>query len=262
MNIGNDLSGKVALITGGSRGIGASIAHAYAQAGARVVLASRTLASCEAVATEVRAAGGQALAIACHTGDRKQIDAMVQRVLADYGRIDICVNNAATNPHFGALLDATDEMWDKTLQVNIKGYFAVAQLCARAMLQRRVAGSHDSIGKIINVASVAGLTPGRHMGVYSVTKAGVIMLTKALAQELATQGIQVNAIAPGVIQTKFSSTLWTNEALTTQVTDKTGRLGQPDDIAGAALFLATSASDYVNGSVMVVDGGLEVAGTF
>lgn len=249
-----DLQNKVAIITGGSRGIGAAIAQAYAAAGARVVVASRKLENVQPVADEITAAGGTALALAAHTGEREQIQALVAQTVAAFGTVDIAVNNAATNPHFGPLLEATEEQWDKTLQVNVKGYFWLCQAVAPLMLER---GS----GKIINITSVAGLTPGTMMGVYSVSKAAVIMLTQSLAQELGPRGVQVNAIAPGVIQTKFSTALWSNERLVAGVQRRAGRLGQPDDVAGAALFLAADASDYINGSVLTVDGGLEVAAT-
>lgn len=246
-----DLHNKVAIITGGSRGIGEAIAQAFAGAGAKIVVASRKLENVQPVADAINAAGGQALAVACHTGERAQIESLVQRTVDTFGTVDIAVNNAATNPHFGPLLEATDEMWDKTLQVNVKGYFTLCQTVAPIMLER---GS----GKIINIASVAGLTPGAGMGVYSVTKAAVLMLTQSLAQELGPQGIQVNAIAPGVIKTKFSTALWSNEKLVKGIERRAGRLGEPDDVAGSALFLAAPASDYVNGTVLVVDGGIEV----
>jgi NAD(P)-dependent dehydrogenase (short-subunit alcohol dehydrogenase family) len=252
---GTDLSGKVALITGGSRGIGAAIAQAYASAGAAVAIVSRKRENGQPVADAITRDGGKAIALACHTGDRAQIAAAIAEVVAAFGGLDIVVNNAATNPQFGALLDATDEMWDKTLQVNVKGYFAVAQIAVPHLLKR-------GGGKIINVASIAGISPGRSMGVYSVSKAAVLMLTQALAQELGPQGIQVNAIAPGVIQTKFSAALWTDTALASSVTVKSGRIGQPEDLEGVALLLASSASNYINGSVIVVDGGLGVAGPF
>ncbi len=250
-----DLSNKVALITGGSRGIGEAIAHAYAQHGAKVVVASRKIDNVQSVADAINAAGGHAIAIACHTGDRAQIKAMIARTVTEFGGLDIVVNNAATNPHFGSLLSATDEQWDKTFQVNVKGYFAVIQEAAPYFIKQ----GH---GKIINMASVAGISPGQMMGIYSASKAAVIMMTKSLAQELATQGIQVNAIAPGVIETKFSTALWSNAHLTATVNRKAGRIGQPNDLAGTALFLASSASDYVTGTVIIVDGGLEVGGSF
>ncbi|MEO6060531.1 MAG: glucose 1-dehydrogenase [Thermoflexales bacterium] len=253
--IGFDLSGRVAFVTGGSRGIGEAIARAYARAGAAVAVSSRKRENVQPVADAITRGGGKAIALACHTGDRAQIAAAIAEVVATFGGLDIVVNNAATNPQFGPLLDATDEMWDKTLQVNVKGYFAVAQIAVPHLLKR-------GGGKIINMASIAGITPGRMMGVYSVSKAAVLMLTQALAQELGPQGIQVNAIAPGVIQTKFSAALWSNLALSASLTEKSGRIGQPEDLEGAALLLASSASNYINGSVIVVDGGLEAAGAF
>lgn len=253
--IGFDLTGKVALVTGGSRGIGEAIARAYARAGASVAIVSRKRENGQPVADAINRDGGKAMALACHTGDRAQIAAAIAEVVAAFGGLDIVVNNAATNPQFGALLDATDEMWDKTLQVNVKGYFTVAQIAVPHLLKR-------GGGKIINIASIAGLSPGRNMGVYSVSKAAVLMLTQALAQELGPQGIQVNAIAPGVIQTKFSAALWTDTALASSVTVKSGRIGQPEDLEGVALLLASSASNYINGSIIVVDGGLGVAGPF
>jgi NAD(P)-dependent dehydrogenase (short-subunit alcohol dehydrogenase family) len=246
-----DLRNKVAIITGGSRGIGAEIARAYAAAGANVVVASRRIENVQPVADAINAAGGTALAVACHTGEREQVLALVDQTLAAFGTVDIAVNNAGTNPHYGPLLEASEAIWDKTLQVNVKGYYWLAQAVAPIMVER-------SAGKIINMASVAGLRPGANMGVYSVSKAAVIMLTQALAQELAPRGVQVNAIAPGVIRTRFSAALWGSAELLGRIEGRVGRLGEPDDVAGAALLLASSASDYISGAVLVIDGGNEV----
>lgn len=255
MSNSDTLSGKVAIVTGSSRGIGEAIARAYAAAGARVVIVGRSPENARAVADSITAAGGAALAVAAHTGRREQVRALVEQTTARFGPADIIVNNAATNPHFGPLLEATDEMWQKTLQTNLMGYLWLAQAVAPGMLAR-------GAGKIINISSIAGRQPARLMGVYSVTKAAVLMLTEALAVELGPRGVQVNAIAPGVIQTKFSTLLWSNAALAAEVQGRAGRLGQADDVAGAALFLASSASDYVNGATLVVDGGLSAGGAF
>ena len=246
------LTGKVAIVTGSSRGIGEAIARSFAEAGARVVIVSRSLENAQPVADSINATatnGGSALAVACHTGRKEQILALVQQTVDKFSTVDIVVNNAATNPHFGNLLDASDEQWQKTIQTNIMGYFWLIQAVAPFMLKQKS-------GKIINISSVAGLTPGQFMGIYSVTKAAINMLTQSLAQELGAQGIQVNAIAPGLIETKFSGALLKNEQLVEGITSRAGRIGQPQDIARAALYLASSASDYMNGHVMVVDGGV------
>jgi NAD(P)-dependent dehydrogenase (short-subunit alcohol dehydrogenase family) len=245
-----DLSNKVALITGASRGIGQAIAEGYAEAGAKVVLASRKQADLDTVAERIRAAGGEVLAMAAHTGNSEAIAAVVQSAISTYGGIDIVVNNAATNPHFGPILTAEESHWDKILDVNVKGYFRVVKACIESMTLR-------GGGKIINMASVAGLEPQPMMGVYSVSKAAVLMLTKVLAVELAPFNIQVNAIAPGFIKTKFSAALWQNpqinDAILKLIPQK--RMAEPSEIVGLAVYLASSASSFVTGSIFGIDGG-------
>ena len=250
-----DLTGKVALITGGSRGIGLAIAQAYAAAGAKVALASRKQSAVDEAASIIRQAGGEALAVAAHTGDGAAVTNLVERVVDHYGGLDILVNNAATNPHFGPFLSAEDSHWDKILDVNVKGYFRVAKACVPAM---RARGG----GKIVNVASVAGLEPQPMMGVYCVSKAAVLMMTEVLAAEVAADNIQVNAIAPGFIKTKFSQVLWStpdiHDRLVQAVPQR--RMAEPEEIAGIAVYLASAASSFTTGATFVVDGGQLAAG--
>lgn len=245
-----DLSGRVAIVTGASRGIGKSIAAEYARAGAKVVLASRKQDALDEAAREIRAEGGEAIGIAAHNGDKSALKNLVDQTVSHFGRLDILVNNAATNPHFGATLEAADSYWRKTIEVNLMGNVWLSQAAVEVM--RSMGG-----GKIINVASIVGIKPGRFQGIYSVTKAGVISLTKSLAVELGDDNIQVNAIAPGLVRTKFAQALWGDQALLDPVLARTpaGRIGQPGDICGIALFLASSASDFSSGAVFVIDGG-------
>lgn len=245
-----DLTGKVALITGASRGIGQAIAESYVAAGAKVVIASRKQAGLDDVAASLRAQGGDVLAIAAHTGSAEAVENLVQQAIATYGGIDIVVNNAATNPHFGPILFSEDGHWDKTYDVNVKGYFRVIKACVPSMRQR-------GGGKVINMASVAGKTPQPGMGVYCVSKAAVLMLTEVLAAELAQDNIQVNAIAPGFVKTQFSSVLWQNEEVYEAVlnTIPQHRMAEPEEIAGTAVYLASPASNFTTGAVFVIDGG-------
>jgi NAD(P)-dependent dehydrogenase (short-subunit alcohol dehydrogenase family) len=248
------LDGKVALITGASRGIGKAIALRFAQAGARVVVSSRKLDSVQAVAAEIEAAGGQALAVQAHVGQPDDVVALVARALEAYGRIDITVNNAATNPHFGPLLTADEGQWDKIMDTNAKGAFRVCKAVVPVM-------EAQGGGKIINLVSLAGLRPPPGMGLYGISKAAVIALTQQLAMELGQANIQVNAIAPGVIKTRFSQLLWQTPDIAGSILSRTplGRFGEPEDVAGLALFLASPASDFISGAVFVIDGGLNVA---
>jgi len=252
-----DLTGQVALITGASRGIGLAIAEALAAAGARVVLASRKQEAVDAAAARIRAAGGEALAVAAHTGEAAAVEALVARAAEQFGGLDILVNNAATNPHFGPFLTADESHWDKILDVNVKGYFRMAKACVPAM---RARGG----GKIVNVASVAGLEPQPMMGVYCVSKAAVLMMTEVLAAELAADNIQVNAIAPGFVKTKFSQVLWSTEAIHDRLVQAVPqkRMAAPEEIAGIALYLASPASSFTTGATIVVDGGQMAAGLY
>ena len=246
-----NLEGKVAVVTGASRGIGRSIAECLASAGAKVVVASRKQPALEEVAQSIRQSGGEAFACAAHNGDKDALYRLVDRTLERYGKLDILINNAATNPHFGTLLDAADSFWQKTIEVNLLGNVWLSQAAVKAM--RAGAG-----GKIVNVASIAGLNPGHFQGIYSITKAAVISLTKTLAIELGPDNIQVNAIAPGLVKTNFARTLWENDDLLREILARTPaqRIGEPSDIAGLALYLASEASNYTTGAVFVADGGL------
>lgn len=250
-----DLKDKVAIITGGSRGLGREIALAYAQAGAKVVVASRKQEGVDAVAAEIKEQGGTALAIAAHVGSEDVVAALIERTVEAFGGVDIAVSNAGTNPHFGPLLTATASQWDKIMEVNLRGAFFLSQQVAPIMQER-------GGGKIINMASVAGVKPQAAMGIYSVSKAGLIMLTQVLAQELGPSNIQVNAIAPGVIKTRFSRVLWQTPAFAEAIEGRTplGRLGEVNDVVGAALYLASPLSDYVTGSVLMIDGGMHIGG--
>ena len=247
------LEGKVALVTGASRGIGRAIALRLARAGARVAVSSRKLENVQAVADEIEAAGGEALAVQAHVGRPDDVTALAAHTVETFGRIDVAVNNAATNPHFGPALTADEGQWAKILDTNLTGAFRVCRAVVPHM-------EKQGGGKIINLASIAGLRPSPGMGVYSVSKAGVIMLTQVLALELGQANIQVNAIAPGVIKTRFSRVLWDTPHIAGPMLGRLplSRFGEPEDVAGLALYLACPASDYVTGAVFLVDGGMSV----
>ena len=247
---GIQLQDKVVVITGASRGIGEAVAHTFAAAGAKIVVASRKQESVDAVAAAIRAAGGDALAVAAHTGDEEAVQGLIDTAVATFGQVDVLINNAATNPHFGPIMTAETSHWDKTFDVNIKGYFRTARAVLPVM--QRQGG-----GKIINVASVAGIRQQPGMGVYCVSKAGVLMLTQVLAAELAGLNIQVNAIAPGFVKTKFSSAIWDNPELHRAVMQliPQHRMALPEELTGIMLYLASSASSFTTGAVFTVDGG-------
>lgn len=247
------LEGKVAIVTGASRGIGRAIAQRFAEAGAVVVVSSRKLGGVQAVAAEIKAAGGRALAIAAHVGDVEAIDGLVSRTVDAFGRVDVAVANAATNPHFGPILTADDAQWLKILDTNVLGAVRLARAVAPHM---QASGG----GKLIVMASVAGLRSSPGMGVYGVSKAALIQLTRQLAFELGPVNIQVNAIAPGVIKTRFSTLLWQTPEIAEPTLSRLplGRFGEVEDVAGLALFLASPAADYITGAVLPVDGGMNV----
>ena len=249
-----DLTGKVAIITGASKGIGEAIAHAYAAAGASVVVSSRKQHAVDEVAANIREAGGQAIGVAAHTGDAEAIANLVQQTVDAFGGVDIAVNNAATNPYFGPLLAAPESIWDKTLDVNLKGYVRLIQGVVPEMKKR-------GGGKIINNASVAGLDVSPGMGIYCISKAGVLMMTKVLANELAPDNIQVNALAPGFIKTKFSAAIWksSEKSKILQKVTPQKRIGEVEEITGIALYLAAPASNFTTGATFVVDGGLSIS---
>ncbi len=253
--MGERLRDKVAIVTGASRGIGAAIAAHMAEEGAKVVLVSRKIDGLQGVADEIRGNGGEAMPIACHVGHSDQRQAMLDEALKAYGKVDILVNNAATNPHFGPMLTIDERAWDKTFEVNVKGYFGMIQLVAGHLQQRKAKGS------VVNIASVVGQMAAPMQGVYAMTKAAVISMTRTLAMELGAAGIRVNAIAPGLIETKFAQVLVDNASIRKTIVDRTaaGRIGQPQDIAGGAVFLASDESDYLTGDVMVIDGGWTLA---
>ncbi|MEO6777002.1 MAG: glucose 1-dehydrogenase [Kofleriaceae bacterium] len=250
------LQDKVIVITGASRGIGEAIARAAVAAGAKVVLASRKQADLDKVAAEL---GSAALAIACHTGKPAEVDAMMARAVEVFGRVDGVVNNAATNPYFGPLIDTPDAAIDKTLEVNLRGYLYVARAFVKHARARAAAGNHG--GSIVNIASVAGIRAAPMQGIYGATKAAVISMTQTLAFELGSSNIRVNAIAPGLVETKFASALIHNPMIHDQVVHRTplGRHAQPAELAGAAVYLLSDAASFTTGTVLVVDGGMTSA---
>ena len=262
------LDGKVALVTGGSRGIGESIARVFAQAGAKVVIASRKKDGIEAAAERIRATrdGLEIEPIVCHTGKPEQIDALFAQTCERFGKVDVVVNNAATNPYFGPVVGTERAAFDKTVEVNLRAYLEVAQHAVAHWSDRLGSdqgadgGTHNSAGVIINVASVVAIIGAPMQGVYAMTKAGVVSLTRTLAVELGSCNIRVNAIAPGLVNTRLAAGIVNNPDMAKTIVDRTplGRYAEPDEIAGAALFLASDAASYVTGHTLVVDGGMTV----
>ena len=245
-----ELEGKVALITGASKGIGEAMARGLAEFGAKVVVSSRKADAVEAVAESFRADGLEASGIAANMGRIEDIEALVDKVVGVYGGLDILINNAATNPVYGPIQQTDERAFDKIIDVNLKGPFA---LCNKAYPIFKDRGG----GAIIHISSIGGLTPEQGIGMYSVSKAALINLTKAMAQDWGPDNIRVNAICPGLIKTKFSEALWSDEANLKRFLHSIplGRLGRADDIAGLAVYLASDASAYCTGGVYMADGG-------
>jgi NAD(P)-dependent dehydrogenase (short-subunit alcohol dehydrogenase family) len=244
------LKGRAALVTGGSRGIGAEICRAFAEAGADVAVVSRKIANCESVAEELRSKGAKAVAIGANIGKSEDCDRAVEETVKAFGRLDILVNNAATSLSFGPSMDCPEDAFSKMFDVNVKGPFMMTR---RAMPHMEKAGG----GSVVNISSTGGIVPPPMIGIYGATKAGLIHLSKVMAKELGAYGIRVNVVAPGLVRTEFSRALWDNEEILKDFLCRQPiqRLTEPQDITGAVLFLASPASSMVTGEILVVDGG-------
>ncbi|MGQ9426483.1 SDR family oxidoreductase [Gilvimarinus sp. F26214L] len=249
-----DLTGKIALVTGASRGIGEAIAETLADYGAEVIVSSRKIEGCQAVADKINANGGKAHAMACHIGDMEQIAATFAAIKEQFGRLDILVNNAATNPYFGHVLDTDLGAFQKTVDVNIRGYFFASVEAGKMMKEQ-------GGGVICNTASINGVKPGLAQGIYSITKAAVINMTQTFAKECGPLGIRCNALLPGLTDTKFASALTSNEKMLEKVNNSLPlrRAAQPEEMAGAVLYLVSDAASYTTGECLVVDGGSLIA---
>ncbi len=245
-----DLTGRIALVTGASRGIGEATARLLAEQGAHVVLSSRKAEDLEKVRASILASGGQATVMAAHAGNSSDIQRLIADIDQQFGRLDILVNNAATNPYFGHISETDMGMVDKTLQVNVRGYFELSALASKLMKK-------NGRGAIVNIASINGVRPGWYQGIYSITKGAVINMTQSFAKECAQWGIRVNAVLPGLTDTKFASALTKNEEMlkTFMPHIPLARVAQPEEIAPAVLYLVADASSYVTGTTLAVDGG-------
>jgi NAD(P)-dependent dehydrogenase (short-subunit alcohol dehydrogenase family) len=249
-----DLAGKVAVVTGSSRGIGKAIAAQMAAAGARVVISSRKADACDRVAAAIRDGGGEAIAAPANISDKAQLEQLVARVMDHWGGIDVLVCNAAVNPHFGPSADISDDAFDKILSSNIKSNHWLCQLVLPRMAERRS-------GSIIIVSSAGGLVGSHMLGAYCISKAADMQLARNLAVEWGDRGVRVNCIAPGLIRTDFARALWEDATRLEGFTRGSAlkRIGEPDEIAGAAVFLASAAGAFVTGQTLVIDGGASVA---
>lgn len=248
-----NLDGKTALVTGASRGIGEAIARLLAEHGAHVIVSSRKLDGCQVVANAITESGGSAEALACHVGDLKAITQAFTHIRETHGALDILINNAAANPYFGHILDTDTAAFSKTVDVNIRGYFFMSVEAGKQMRE------HGG-GVIVNTSSITGLQPGPMQGIYSVTKAAVISMTKAFAKECAPHGIRVNALLPGLTRTQFAGALFEHEEIyeSAVATIPMARHAEPEEMAGTVLYLVSDAASYTTGECIVVDGGLTI----
>ena len=246
-----DLTGKIALVSGASRGIGEEIAKLLGEQGAHVIVSSRKIDDCNAVAESINKAGGSAEAFVCHVGNMDQIAALFAHIQSTHGKLDICVNNAATNPYFGHVLDTDLGAFNKTVEVNIRGYFFMSIEAGKLMRD-------NGGGAIVNTASINALQPGPMQGIYSITKAAVANMTKVFAKECAPLGIRCNALLPGLTKTKFAGALFENDDIYKVAVQgiPMGRHAEPSEMAGTVLYLVSDASSYTNGECIVVDGGM------
>jgi len=247
------LEGKVALITGASKGIGFGIAEIFAAAGAKVVISSRKQEALDEMASLLNSKGYEVTGIACNVGNMEDLPLLVEKTVEKYGTIDILVNNAATNPVFGPVHETSLEAFDKIMNVNVKAAFELSRLCFPYL--RKSSGA-----SVINISSIGGISPEHGLGIYSVSKAALISLTKVFAKEWGDANIRVNVICPGLIQTKFSEALWSNEKIMSMIMKQLAikRAGTSEEIGAMALFLASSASSYTTGGVFTGDGGFTI----
>ncbi len=250
-----ELTDKVVVITGSTKGIGRAMAEQMAKAGAKVVVSSRKAEPCDEVAAAINAAGGEAIAVPCHIGHKDQLQNLVDQTIAKWGRIDVMVCNAAANPFYGSLADIPDELFDKTMETNVRSNVWLANMVSPQMKARKD-------GVIIITSSIGGLKGDANLGAYAISKAADMQLARNLAVELGPYNIRVNCIAPGLVRTDMARALWENPDTYKRVcaTAPLQRIGEPDEIAGAAVFLASKAGSFMTGQTMVIDGGVTIAG--